>query len=93
MAIEFAREDADVVVEYLEDEEGAEHTREQVEAAGRRTIVVQTEESDENRESEETGMINGSVPGEINTSVAATDRGACSGRGGSLAELVAKPSP
>ncbi len=40
-AIEFAREGADVVVHYLEDEQGANCTREQVEAFGRRAIVVQ----------------------------------------------------
>ncbi len=40
-AIEFAREGADVVVHYLQDEQGANSTREQVEAQGRRAIVVQ----------------------------------------------------
>ena len=40
-AIEFAREGADVVVHYLEDEQGANSTREQVEALGRRATVVQ----------------------------------------------------
>jgi glucose 1-dehydrogenase len=40
-AIEFGREGADVVVHYLEDEQGANFTREQVEALGRRAIVVQ----------------------------------------------------
>jgi len=48
-AIGFAREGADVVVNYLEDKDGAEHTREQVEAAGRRTIVVQADVSDEDQ--------------------------------------------
>jgi len=42
-AIEFAREGADLVVNYLEDEAGAEHTRQQVEDAGRRAIVVQAD--------------------------------------------------
>ena len=93
MAREFAREGAEVLTNYLEDKEGAEHTREQVEAAGRRAIAVQTEESYEDRESEETEMINESVSGETNASVAATDRGACSGRGASLATSVSKPSP
>lgn len=46
-AIEFAREGADVVVNYLEDEEGAEQTRKEVEAAGRRAIVVGSDVSDE----------------------------------------------
>ncbi|WP_100501596.1 SDR family NAD(P)-dependent oxidoreductase [Geodermatophilus chilensis] len=40
-AIEFARQGADVVVHYLQDEQGANSTREQVEAQGRRAIVVQ----------------------------------------------------
>ena len=40
-ATEFAREGADVVVHYLHDEQGANATREQVEAQGRRAIVVQ----------------------------------------------------
>ncbi|HEV8043893.1 MAG TPA: glucose 1-dehydrogenase [Rubrobacter sp.] len=48
-AIGFAREGADVVVNYLEDKDGAEHTREQVEAAGRRAIVVQADVSDEDQ--------------------------------------------
>lgn len=39
-AIEFAREGADVVVHYLDDEHGADTTREKVEAHGRRAIVV-----------------------------------------------------
>ena len=42
-AIEFAREGADVVVHYLEDEQGANSTREQIEALGRRAIVVQAD--------------------------------------------------
>ncbi len=46
-AIEFSREGADVVVHYLDDADGAEHTRAQVEAAGRRAIVVQADITDE----------------------------------------------
>ena len=46
-AIEFAREGADVVVHYLDDEDGAGHTRAAVEAAGRRAIVVQADITDE----------------------------------------------
>jgi glucose 1-dehydrogenase len=42
-AIAFAEEGADVVVNYLEDADGAEATRTQVEAAGRRAIVVQAD--------------------------------------------------
>ncbi len=42
-AIVFAGEGADIVVNYLEDEEGANHTLEQVEARGRRAIVVQAD--------------------------------------------------
>lgn len=48
-AIEFAREGADVVVHYLEDSGGAEHTRIQVEAGGRRALVVQADISDEDQ--------------------------------------------
>lgn len=40
-AITFAGEGADVVVHYLHDEKGAQSTRQQVEAEGRRAIVVQ----------------------------------------------------
>lgn len=40
-AIAFASEGADVVVHYLHDEQGAQSTRRQVEAQGRRAIVVQ----------------------------------------------------
>jgi glucose 1-dehydrogenase len=46
-AIEFAREGADVVVTYLHDKEGAEDTRRQVEAHGRRAAVVQVDVSRE----------------------------------------------
>ncbi|KXK58957.1 short-chain dehydrogenase [Micromonospora rosaria] len=46
-AIEFGREGADVVVHYLHDRDGAEHTREQVADAGRRAVVVQADISDE----------------------------------------------
>lgn len=42
-AIEFAKEGADVVVNYLHDEQGAHHTRDQVEKQGRRAIVVRAD--------------------------------------------------
>ena len=46
-AIEFAKEGADLVVHYLDDADGAEETRDQVEAQGRRAIVVQADIADE----------------------------------------------
>lgn len=46
-AIAFAKEGADVVISYLNDEEGAERTRAAVEAEGRRALVVQCDVSDE----------------------------------------------
>ncbi|MDQ3642808.1 MAG: SDR family NAD(P)-dependent oxidoreductase, partial [Actinomycetota bacterium] len=46
-AIEFAKEGADVVVHYLDDAEGAQETRQAVEAEGRRAIVVQADITDE----------------------------------------------
>ncbi len=46
-AIAFAAEGADVVVNYLEDDEGADKTRRAVEAEGRRAIVAQADISDE----------------------------------------------
>jgi len=46
-AIEFAKEGADLVVHYLEDADGAEETRQEVEAQGRRAIVVQADIADE----------------------------------------------
>lgn len=46
-AIAFASEGADVVVNYLHDERGAHHTREQVEKHGRRAIVVQADVTSE----------------------------------------------
>jgi glucose 1-dehydrogenase len=42
-AVEFAREGADVVVNFLEDEQGANQTKQEVEAQGRRAIVVQAD--------------------------------------------------
>jgi len=48
-AIEFAKEGADLVVHYLEDAEGAEDTRQEVEAQGRRAIVVQADIADEDQ--------------------------------------------
>lgn len=46
-AVEFAKEGADVVVHYLQDADGANSTREQVEAHGRRAIVVHGDHGDE----------------------------------------------
>lgn len=40
-AIEFGREGADVVVHYLHDHAGANHTKAEIEKAGRRGVVVQ----------------------------------------------------
>ena len=48
-AVAFAEEGADVVVTYLHDGDGAASTRQQVEAAGRRAIVVQLDISDEDQ--------------------------------------------
>ncbi|MBA3747832.1 MAG: SDR family NAD(P)-dependent oxidoreductase, partial [Solirubrobacterales bacterium] len=42
-AVALPREGADVIVNYLEDEQGANHTREEVEAQGRTAIVVQAD--------------------------------------------------
>ena len=42
-AVEFATQGADVVVNYLHDEEGANQTKHDVEAQGRRAIVVQAD--------------------------------------------------
>jgi len=39
-AIAFAREGADVAITYLEDQEGADHTRKLVEEAGRKAVVM-----------------------------------------------------
>lgn len=39
-AVAFAREGADVAITYLDDHDGAEHTRKLVEAAGRKAVVV-----------------------------------------------------
>ena len=46
-ALEFAAEGADVVVHYLHDEHGAHTTKEQVEARGRRAIIVRGDHGDE----------------------------------------------
>ncbi|MBA2495973.1 MAG: glucose 1-dehydrogenase [Acidimicrobiia bacterium] len=46
-AAAFAAEGADVVITYLHDAEGADSTRKEVEAAGRKAIVVQLDISDE----------------------------------------------
>jgi len=48
-AIEFAHEGADIIVTYLHDRSGAEHTREQVQATGRRAVVVQADLTDEDQ--------------------------------------------
>jgi len=48
-AIEFAKEGADLVVHYLHDSDGAEETRQEVEAQGRRAIVVQADIADEDQ--------------------------------------------
>jgi glucose 1-dehydrogenase len=46
IAVEFAQAGADVAVDYLEDEAGAERTRNAVEAAGAKAIVVRADVSD-----------------------------------------------
>ena len=48
-ALEFAKEGADIVVNYLHDAEGADHTREAVAAEGRRALVVRADVSDEDQ--------------------------------------------
>jgi glucose 1-dehydrogenase len=48
-AIAFAQEGADVVVNYLHDEDGANETRSEVEALGRRAIVVQADHGHEDQ--------------------------------------------
>lgn len=45
-AIAFAKEGADVAVTYMHDEEGAEKTKREVEAAGRKAVVVQLDQRD-----------------------------------------------
>ncbi len=46
-AVAFANEGADVVITYLHDADGAAATQQEVEAAGRTAVVVQTDISDE----------------------------------------------
>jgi glucose 1-dehydrogenase len=46
-AVAFAREGADIVVDYLHDRAGAEETKRQVEEAGRRAVTVSTDVRDE----------------------------------------------
>ncbi len=48
-AAEFAKEGADVVINYLVDADGAEETRKTVEGTGRRGLVVQCDVSDEDQ--------------------------------------------
>jgi glucose 1-dehydrogenase len=45
-AIAFAKEGADVAVTYLHDKEGAEQTRREVEAAGRKAVLVHLDQRD-----------------------------------------------
>jgi glucose 1-dehydrogenase len=47
-AIAFAKEGADVAVTYFHDKEGAEKTKREVEAAGRKAVVVQLDQRDPN---------------------------------------------
>jgi glucose 1-dehydrogenase len=44
-AIAFAREGADVAITYLEDREGAEHTRKLVEEAGQKAFTTQLDQT------------------------------------------------
>lgn len=48
-AVAFAREGADVAITWFRDQEGADKTKQQVEAAGRRAVVVQTDVRDEHQ--------------------------------------------
>jgi glucose 1-dehydrogenase len=45
-AVEFAKEGADVAVTWFHDRDGAEETRRQVEAEGRRAVIVQLDQRD-----------------------------------------------
>jgi glucose 1-dehydrogenase len=45
-AIAFAKEGADVAVTYFHDLEGAEHTRHEIEAAGRKAVLCQVDQRD-----------------------------------------------
>lgn len=44
-AVTFAREGADVAITYLDDKDGAEHTRKLIEEAGRKAVVVHLDQS------------------------------------------------
>jgi len=46
-AVEFARQGADVIVNYLHDADGADETKRRIEAEGRRAVVVQADHGDE----------------------------------------------
>ena len=46
-AVEFAKEGADIVVNYLHDADGAEKTRSAVAAEGRQAVIIQADVSDE----------------------------------------------
>jgi len=46
-AVEFARQGADVVVNYLHDADGADETKRRIEGEGRRAVVVQADHGDE----------------------------------------------
>lgn len=48
-AMEFARQGADIVVNYLHDREGAERTSAAVTAEGRRVLIVRADVSDEDQ--------------------------------------------
>ncbi|TDK23948.1 SDR family oxidoreductase [Arthrobacter crusticola] len=48
-AIEFAREGADIVIHYFHDQHGATSTKEQVEALGRRAVVVHGDHGSEDQ--------------------------------------------
>ncbi len=48
-AMVFAAEGADVVVHYHQDRDGADETRQRVEAAGRRSVIIQADVSEESQ--------------------------------------------
>jgi glucose 1-dehydrogenase len=57
-AIAFAQEGADVVVTYLEDEREANQTRQQVEVAGRRALVLRHDRRAAGRSGVRSGCLN-----------------------------------
>jgi len=82
-AIAFAREGADVAITYLEDKQGAEHTRKLVEEAGQKALISQLDQS----QPEQIEQLFESVKGKLGTPTILVNNAGMDSAGVPVAEM------